>query len=542
MQETVIKFANNTKDKWNAFEKSQKVKIIAIVLALITALALTLYISLKTEWVVVESHSDLPTISTIKTALDDAAIPNRLVENSSGIEVPAKFADQAMLNLAEKDIHATGFSYKDSLEVGNGVGVSETDKKEMYLRVKETEIATRLKMIDGVKEAAVNLVMPTDDNYFSSVTDEARASISLTTSKDISKEQGATMARLISMSVKGLDEKNISISDDKANTIYSGAISEYGQLSSQDEIETQKKLEIDTRVRAALISIYDDVKVIPNIKINWNKQNESSKTYAVPVDGETKGLIMKQDTSSESVVNGDSSQQPGVGANNNVAPNYAQGSTDKSTYDSSKDNSEYGYNVIERVIEDKGGAFVPDESSVAVFVYKDKQYNEKDLKAANVINKTMTWEQFKAQNADTKNITIDPALVQSLQTGTGIAKLTVVGFERPVFVDEVLKPLAIEQIVILSILALLLLLLAYGLIKKTKPDEIEEIEPELSVQDLLVSTQLEEQEEEQSDAEHLANIGSVESEFKKQIEKFVDEKPEAVAQLLRNWLSDEWEG
>ena len=31
------------------------------------------------------------------------------------------------------------------------------------------------------------------------------------------------------------------------------------------------------------------------------------------------------------------------------------------------------------------------------------------------------------------------------------------------------------------------------------------------------------------------------SEVKKQIDKFVKKKPEAVAQLLRNWLADEWD-
>jgi flagellar M-ring protein FliF len=30
------------------------------------------------------------------------------------------------------------------------------------------------------------------------------------------------------------------------------------------------------------------------------------------------------------------------------------------------------------------------------------------------------------------------------------------------------------------------------------------------------------------------------SEIKKQIDKFVKQKPEAVAQLLRNWISDDW--
>ena len=32
------------------------------------------------------------------------------------------------------------------------------------------------------------------------------------------------------------------------------------------------------------------------------------------------------------------------------------------------------------------------------------------------------------------------------------------------------------------------------------------------------------------------------SEIKKQIDKFVKQKPDSVAQLLRNWLSDEWDG
>ncbi len=90
------------------------------------------------------------------------------------------------------------------------------------------------------------------------------------------------------------------------------------------------------------------------------------------------------------------------------------------------------------------------------------------------------------------------------------------------------------------ILALLILLLAFGLIRRAQPDEVVEVEPELSVEDLLVSTQLEE--EKLTEAERLREIElNSESEAKKQIEKFVTEKPEAVAQLLRNWLNDEWE-
>ena len=59
----------------------------------------------------------------------------------------------------------------------------------------------------------------------------------------------------------------------------------------------------------------------------------------------------------------------------------------------------------------------------------------------------------------------------------------------------------------------------------------QEEEEELSVEELLQSTPKEE----------LEDINLEEkSETRKLIEKFVDENPEAVASLLRNWLNEDW--
>ena len=45
----------------------------------------------------------------------------------------------------------------------------------------------------------------------------------------------------------------------------------------------------------------------------------------------------------------------------------------------------------------------------------------------------------------------------------------------------------------------------------------------------------------QTDEEQLEDIGfNDKSEARVLIEKFVDEKPEAVASLLRNWLNEDW--
>ena len=63
----------------------------------------------------------------------------------------------------------------------------------------------------------------------------------------------------------------------------------------------------------------------------------------------------------------------------------------------------------------------------------------------------------------------------------------------------------------------------------------EEIQPELSVDALLESTA-------EAAVDPLDDIDYNEkSEQRVLIEKFVDENPDAVALLLRNWLNEDWE-
>ena len=65
------------------------------------------------------------------------------------------------------------------------------------------------------------------------------------------------------------------------------------------------------------------------------------------------------------------------------------------------------------------------------------------------------------------------------------------------------------------------------------PVEVTEMEPELSVEQLLATTKENQTLEEVEFSER--------SETRVMIEKFFEENPEAVALLLRNWLNEDWE-
>ena len=104
-------------------------------------------------------------------------------------------------------------------------------------------------------------------------------------------------------------------------------------------------------------------------------------------------------------------------------------------------------------------------------------------------------------------------------------------YDVPVFIDKDGMNVEASDIIQVVIIVLILGLLAFVILRSMRESKTEETEEELSVESLLQSTP----------QDSLEDIELEEkSETRKMIEKFVDENPEAVASLLRNWLSEDW--
>jgi flagellar M-ring protein FliF len=82
--------------------------------------------------------------------------------------------------------------------------------------------------------------------------------------------------------------------------------------------------------------------------------------------------------------------------------------------------------------------------------------------------------------------------------------------------------------------AVILGILVFVVIRSAVPLTVNETEPELSVEEMLATTREKQPSVEDIDMQE-------KSETRKAIEKFVDENPEAVALLLRNWLNEGWD-
>ncbi len=527
-------FVASVRERWSSFERDQKIKVAGASALILIAFIAILYIMLKPNYVALVANSDVVTINNVKEQLTAAGIKSKDSDDGRTLLVDEKDKVSAEVILLQQTSYAKTeqFTFTDALDLMS-LGTTESVKRETLIRAKAGEIAKDLEAFDGVEAATVEIASPPDDQFFIENADDVTASVQLTLSKEISDLQAEAIAKFVASSVVGLDVKNVIVTDNKANMLYSGDMET--DASRQSDIETQKRMELEESVKKQLQPLYNEIVVTPNITYDWDKSIVDSTTYEAPnPETPTVGLINSQSTTSENVEGGSNGAAPGTATNGGTTIYGTEGSSQSANAKSN--DTDYSLNETRTTTEKKAGTINRDESSVAVMAYNYTYFNQDYMEENDLLN-GLTWEEFKAQTKPVA-MPIDQAVIDNVISATGIENTTVSGYQVPVFIDRVATPPQVKEIIMFVVLGLLILLLAILIFRNTQVEEVEEVEPELSVEDLLVSTKVEEIQEVQ-EAESIKI--KQENAMKTQIDKFVTERPDTAAQLLRNWLNEDWE-
>jgi flagellar M-ring protein FliF len=190
-------------------------------------------------------------------------------------------------------------------------------------------------------------------------------------------------------------------------------------------------------------------------------------------------------------------------------------------------------------IEHEVGAVKKDESSIAVVLNRYNVIKEETLEDQGALD-DMTFDEYVDANSTSTEQEVPEDLVTLVAAATGIAEnnIQIRLYDTPIFEAAEGSSFGdnVTNYLMLILTILIAGLLVFVIIKGTSPVEVTELEPELSVEDLLATTQ----EDEKANLEEI-ELGD-KSETRVMIEKFVDENPEAVALLLRNWINEDWGG
>lgn len=540
MMDQLIAIKDKLVSLWNRYTTKQKTIIICVTLAVFFLLVLLSYLLTRPVYTHLATFSDASMASTLSEALDGAGIKHNMETDASGtttFEVEQSDYSEAVLAMGSNGIVDKEMTWEDALK--SDMTTSSLEKHTKITLALQSSIKENLMNFNGVEDATVIIDRNEDDYTIRSENEETSVSVTLrlASGTEIEREVATAMAYYLTNAVGNKTTDNVVIVDTAGNLLYGAKTDNTlgGTVNGVDDYKSKLQQTFAERTEKILLKAgYDDADVSEmGIKFNMDKINELITTYSV-AEGQDQGYY---DTSYEYASTGQSGSggTPGTDSNGN-GTDYMIQSNGVANTETTLNKYKYLPNEDVQNIEREVGAVVPDESSIGVVLTAYRKISEETLEEQGALN-DLTFDQYIEQNSASTQIEVPEDIIQLISAATGIAtnNISVVAYEKPVFeASEDTGFAGTFANYLMIILAVLIgALLIFVIIRGTSPVEVTELEPELSVEDLLATTSEDDQ-----------NLEEIElgdkSETRMMIEKFVDENPDAVAALLRNWINEDW--
>ncbi len=528
MPDVIKKYLDQLKEFWSSLEKSQKVRLYITSAIVVIAVGICVFLLAKPDRVVLFTNTDKKQIGEMVTILTDNGIWNAVENNGTSIIIDSKNNNKAQITLAQAGYPKDGFTFEDAISK-IGITTTESDKKVIWKQQQVSDLENKIKMLDNIDDAAVTLATPESSIFYNEGQPQPKptAYVMVRPNEKLTAAQIEGIVMLVSRSVEKLDPKDVTIVDNNSNILNANISDDaVNAANSQEELRQQREKELEQKVlnyfSVGQFDNFDTLRVVANATLDFDKDKAQIKSITNP-QGMDGGAVISSKTSDESVKNGNASGEPGQTTNpgNAEAPSYQIGSSGNSDYSNKQAETNYGYDEMLRETEKATGKLVPGESGLAISLW----YGKKVTDASKMDDAFI--DEIKA--------------AASAATGVPVGNITVsrMKLAQPEVVQKTWNEMAKELISDYGFFALMVLLIIGMLIvgmprKKEQPKEV--LQPAVASaggpkfaipehEDPLPEIELEER-----------------SEIKKQIDKFVKQKPDSVAQLLRNWLSDEWDG
>lgn len=517
-------------NQWRKYSSKVKTIIISVIAFVFIALIILVTIMNKVNYTTLIVNETTQDATAVAELLKEEEIPYKIEDDRVTISVDEKRQTDALMVVYGSDLPTQGVTIDDLMS--NSLSTTNSDrtlKNHLYI---QTEIRKALLSMKGITEAQVSYVPM--DNTYSVLSDKkdypASVALTIDSSFDVSKSEG--IAEYVAAAIGNETTDKIKVIDQDGNLLFGGQEDLYsGSASSVLDYREKLQNTYNNNIYILMTKLgYSDVQSMFNWSLNMDKVTELY-TEQIPAEGQDQGLYKNYYSYDTENTNSVASGSPGTDSNDETTylteDSNGQGSTTATL--------EIEYLPSERVTntEYEIGAVNPDDSTGSIVGIKVVTYREEDLKLQGLLD-DMTFEEYVLANKDQKAIPVEEDVYAFVSLATGIAEenIKILAYEQPVFVPAVSESRDITFYLSIILAVLIFGLLLFVVFRATSQNEVTELEPELSVEQLLATTK---------ENHSLDDIDfSEKSETKKMIEKFVDENPEAVAQLLRNWLSDDW--
>lgn len=534
MQERLKAIWNRIKEFWLKFNKTQRILFIVITVVTIAAIIIVAAVVNHEDRVIIRSCQSAAEATEVRALLQDNGIANVTIDKNNVVYVNDSDSNEARLILGSNNISSDGFKLTDA--VTGSMSYTATDKERLYKAYLESRFEGILESMDGIKKAKVTINFVDAGATIFTENENASITAMLTLTKELSYEQAESIGLMLATNVGSDNTNNVVVLDSRSQTLYYGGTSSItNSLTANQKVTQTYENAIVAKAKQLFISTgwYTDVTVTPNLIFDFDDVEIVEHHYTAP-EGTESGL-----PKTSYVINSEGSFTNAGGAagteSNDQDTDYLIQTNDGQTSSYSLSQYEWLQDEVITTTKPAKGEYKAADSSLAIVAIRKIALTEDDAKKRGLLDDT-TWEQFKVDNDDPVETDLDDRFYDMVAKATGIDRrdITIISYDRYDFYEEPIaksSPMFIIQIILAALIAAILLFI---IIRSARPVAVAETEPELSVEDMLATTKENRTPLEDIDLQD-------KSETRIAIEKFVDENPEAVASLLRNWLNEGWQ-
>jgi flagellar M-ring protein FliF len=507
VEESLNKMRQQLTSFWEETDKKKKIRLGIIVLIVIAVITTLILVLTSTKYEVLYGDLSLRDMGQITTKLDEMGTRWKAGDDQKSILVPIEDKSRVKIELATYGLPKEGYSFMDAFNDSSWT-MTDYDKKQRMKLALESELASTISEIDGVHSAKVYLEEKETTNFVLNNDDtKGTASVFIVRSdnRSLSNDKVNAIRNLVAGPIS-IDPENVTVIDDEGRLLGDQEENDF-MITDQFVMKQHLETRINDSIKKFLSNVFgsQNVDVMSSVKINIDSEKTTIVEFAPPIEGNEEGLIRSLEEVEEHMVGGALGGVPGTETN---VEDYTMLEDGSSRYDKVSRIINNELNEINKEIRKAPGQV--ESITVAVLINKDS-LSEGEMTPEK--QKEITELIFAATGLDTKNVQVS-AEKFNRQTDE--------------FADAESKNINWILIGVVSaiLIALIVGIVIYMRSKSKESEEQEELERLLLEKSLI-----------QSEVEDL-DFEAEESKMKAQIDNFIDKKPESVAQLLRNWLSE----
>jgi flagellar M-ring protein FliF len=525
MGELFNKVRSGFNEMWSGLDKGHKIRILVAGALSIILIASVVFFTSRIKFEPLYYDLSQATAGTVNEKLKEMGVKTK-VEGTT-VYVPEGKASELRVQLAADGV----INDEGSIPETSTSSFYETseDKKQRYLKSKENDISRGLRALKGVEWASVQLYIPDDLNILQETKTDSTAGIIIkmkTGAEPLDEKQVKGIANYVARSVKGLQPENIEIIDENGRALLSQKDTDNPVGTNLDRTSAVKK-DIEQSISKFLQKVFgpSNVEVTAAVKLNFNSEVVDSTEFVAPDAEKNAGIVRNMQEIKKDWVDPGTGGVPGTDTNTDIK-GYVETDTSKAQYSEASTVVNYEINEIKKkIVKEQGNV---EALTIAVIINK-RSLKEDVLANGDTLRQDVKdLVKYATQGFNTQALAVDDNI-----------SIKVMDFDTSIK-DSVQNEIAQEaaqrrnQTFIMIGTALLAILVLGGtmfvLLRRRAAAEPEyEFE---STAAYVAAAQSEEPQLQEIEFED-------KNELKKKLEKFVGQKPEQVAQLLKTWLSED---